>query len=495
MAQRCMETCEEKLDKPAICAKDCKTPFAGLSAYGDYPAARDACVAAGGDIQACLQGKCTSACTATLDVGERCTDACGTIKGWEDYGGIDEGRRACAGTDGDYSACMVGACTGMCTGHKTLAGKCQQSCTLPSAWQAMDDYEQNDINCRIKEQGSFAACTAACNARTTVWRSSCADRCLRTATLYSVRTCRDQCRITSVEAVGTCVSGCGSTDSDGVTACKATCGTAEAARKSGCLDGCKDPSETCALAREKGDEDVLPAEGACTDDIAVLHTCTAIVRFKGEGLEDCPPTDARCGLKKTTTLVRASVDCERTYVDDAYLDPGFCRRTSDCVRQPGCCECDVPRFVNRFSRRSVVCEGPCACTTPPDVASQRWAPACVDGECTAEAVSPAVYCEDDTDCVHADTCCDSEAAACINHRYDEVDDCTGIVCMKPDVAPTSCLCVANRCISQAVSSAPDPPDEHYSLYGSAASADAVCGDGLCVPGEDGLACSEDCAID
>ena len=494
MAQRCMETCQDDLDKPAMCAKDCKTPFAGLSAYGDYATARTACVAAGGDVQECLQSKCTTACTAVLDVGERCRDVCGTIKGWEDYGGIDEGRNACAGTDNDYQACMVGACTGICTGHTALADQCQQSCTSPAAWKVMDDYEQNDVNCRIKEQGSFAACTTACNARTAVWRSSCADRCLRAATLYSIRTCKDTCQATSVEAVGTCVTECASTDPDGVTACKAACGTVEDVRKTGCLAGCKGPTEACAVAREKGDEDMLPAEGACTDDIAVLHTCKALVRFKGEGLEDCPPGDARCGLTKTTTLVRAGVDCERTYLDDAYLDPGFCRRTSDCVRQPGCCECDVPRFVNRFSRRPVVSEGTCACTTPPDIAAQRWAPSCVGGECTAEAVSPAVYCETDTDCVHADACCDPEAAACINHRYDEVEDCTGIVCMKPDAAPTSCLCVANKCISQAVTTAPDPPDEHYSLYGSAASADAVCGDGLCVPGEDGLACSEDCAI-
>ena len=495
MGQRCMETCQEELDKSAICAKDCKAPFEALTAHGDYAAARTACSGSGGDREGCLRDKCLSACSSSLDVGGRCRDACGTIEGWGAYGGIQDGRRACADTDEDYSACMVGICTGMCSGHSTLVDKCQRSCTSSEAWRALDDYEQNDENCRIKEQGAFTACTAACTARKAVWGSACTERCKATAYLHSIRTCVDSCMATSVGTTGTCLSECGSTDPDGVTACKTACGTAEAAGKSRCLAGCNGPEGACAVARQQGDEDVLPEEGACADNIALLHACKSLVRFKGAGFEECPPTDARCGLSKAFTIVHVGMGCERTYLDDAYLDPGFCRRAADCVQQPGCCECGPPRFVNRFSRLPVVCEATCACTTPPVVMAQRWAPACIDGECVAEAVSPAEYCETDTDCVHADACCDVEAATCLNRRYDEVEDCTGIVCMKPDAAPTSCLCVTNRCISQAVSAAPSTPTEPYSLYGSAASADAVCGDGACVLGEDVLACPEDCAIE
>ncbi len=145
-------------------------------------------------------------------------------------------------------------------------------------------------------------------------------------------------------------------------------------------------------------------------------------------------------------------------IPPGYEAKEYCKADSDCVRLNSCCDCGLGTYVNKYNQAPECPQGSprCMCAT---IQSHG---ACQDNKCVAVADNPVTppennttippgyevkdYCQQDSDCVRLNSCCDCGMGTYVNKYNQQEPICSGPRCLCP-TAPSSGACVDNRCVA------------------------------------------------
>ncbi len=145
-------------------------------------------------------------------------------------------------------------------------------------------------------------------------------------------------------------------------------------------------------------------------------------------------------------------------VPPGYGAKEYCQQDSDCVRLNSCCDCGIGAYVNKYNQAPECPSGSprCMCAEIPSHG------ACQDNKCVGVADNPVTppennttipagyevkdYCQQDSDCVRLNSCCDCGAGTYVNKYNQQQPICSGPRCLCP-VAPSSGACVDNKCVA------------------------------------------------
>ena len=154
----------------------------------------------------------------------------------------------------------------------------------------------------------------------------------------------------------------------------------------------------------------------------------------------------------------------QTNVSNSTVPPGYevkdyCQSSADCIKLNSCCDCGVGVYVNRYNQAPQCPQGSprCMCASIPSHAE------CQQNKCVGVADVPVSqppanttpppgyevkdYCQQDSDCVRLNRCCDCGAGEYVN-IYNQQPVCPPGQprCMCP-TALSKGACIFNKCVA------------------------------------------------
>ncbi len=186
-----------------------------------------------------------------------------------------------------------------------------------------------------------------------------------------------------------------------------------------------------------------------------------MIAFAALLVAGCAGTPGTGGNQTNQTNISNSTN---STVPPGYEVQDYCQQDSDCVRLNSCCSCGIGAYVNKYNQAPQCPQGSprCMCAEIPSHG------ACQDNKCVGVADLPPVspppanatpppgyevkdYCQQDSDCVRLNSCCDCGAGQYVN-IYNQQPACAPGQprCMCP-VSNSEGACISNRCVAVTIS--------------------------------------------